>query len=442
MATLSIKFKYAFPLVKAGMVMKVREKGLTIKETESKESFEIMAWVHDLMPDKRTIVLRDPTGIKEFLVDPSVVKGLTRESLVKAKGYVHSGESIIKDIEVIIKAPPKLPIDVRNPPADDPERFSRYSYLVIRSPKYMKVLKIQQWILYGIRDFLISKGFIELLPPIISPCSDPGLRGAKKLRTKLYGKEYELMSSLIMFKQAAASALGKIFFVGRNVREEPPEHLSTGRHLCEFTQIDVELAFAKIDDAMRLCEDLLKYTIGFVWDKCRSELEELNPSLEIPRIPFKVLTYDEAFQILKEMGEKVVYGKEFPQDSETKLATSLGEPIWIIKYPIESRGFYYMPDQEDPGKNRDFNLILPKGYGEVIDGGEREYRYEKIVERIKLMGEDPDHYGWFLDLAKIGIAPSCGFGIGLERLTRYIAGLKYIWEAVPFPKVPGVAPTP
>jgi len=408
------------------------------------ERFEVIAWVHDIMPEKGVIVLRDPTGVREFFIKSRLLKkiSITRESLIEAKGIVEKGVPVIKELKIIIKAPPKLPIDIRNPPADNPQLFGKYSYLVIRCPKYMKVLRIQQWLLYGIREFLISRGFIELLPPMISSCSDPGLRGAKKLRTKLYGEEYELMSSLIMFKQAAASALGKIFFVGRNVREEPVENLHTGRHLCEFTQIDVEWAFASIYDVMRLCEELMVYSMKFVMSKCKEELQELNPELRVPKIPFKMFTYDEVVEMLRKRGEKVVYGKELPQESETKLAEYFDEPIWIIKYPTESRGFYYIRDPEDPTKNLDFNLILPKGYGEVIDGGEREYRYDKIVERIKMMGEDPRHYGWFLELAKIGIAPSCGFGIGLERLTRYVAGLKYIWEAVPFPKIPGVAPTP
>ncbi len=54
-------------------------------------------------------------------------------------------------------------------------------------------------------------------------------------------------------------------------------------------------------------------------------------------------------------------------------------------------------------------------------------------------GDEPSAYGWYLEMLREGVPPSAGFGIGVERLTRYVSGLENIWDAVPFPKVPGVA---
>jgi asparaginyl-tRNA synthetase len=53
-------------------------------------------------------------------------------------------------------------------------------------------------------------------------------------------------------------------------------------------------------------------------------------------------------------------------------------------------------------------------------------------------GEDPEKYGWYMDMLREGIAPTAGFGIGLERLTRYVCRLDSILEARPYPKVSGV----
>ncbi|RLE54882.1 MAG: aspartate--ammonia ligase [Thermoprotei archaeon] len=407
---------------------------------------ELLAWVHDLkfVGDRCILELRDSTGVASFIVPQvEVVRNLTRESLVYVKGFVEGDVLKVCELRTIVKAPPELPVDLKEVDPSDVRKFARYSYFIIRSPKYANVLKIQQWVLYYVRDFLIKSGFVELLPPIISPCSDPGLRGARKLKTKLYGYEYELMSSVIMFKQAAVASLEKIFFVARNVREEPLENMHTGRHLCEFTQVDVEWAYASMWDVMKLCEDLVVYTMEKVLETCRDVVMKFNPSLKVPKKPFKVLTYDEATDILRKLGIETPKGHELTQEGETKLSEYLGdEPFWIIKYPKTSRGFYYLEDPEKPGYNRDFNLILPCGFGEVVDGGEREYRYDKIVERLRQMGEDLERYSWFLELAKIGIPPSAGFGLGVERFTRYILGLRYVWEAVPFPKVPGIVPTP
>jgi asparaginyl-tRNA synthetase len=52
--------------------------------------------------------------------------------------------------------------------------------------------------------------------------------------------------------------------------------------------------------------------------------------------------------------------------------------------------------------------------------------------------EDPSKYGWYLTMLREGILPSAGFGVGLERLTRYVSGVSHIWECLPFPKVLGI----
>ena len=57
---------------------------------------------------------------------------------------------------------------------------------------------------------------------------------------------------------------------------------------------------------------------------------------------------------------------------------------------------------------------------------------------MRIRGDNPAEYKWYLEMLKDGIPLSAGFGIGVERLTRWICGLKNIWDAVPFPKVPGI----
>ncbi|UCH71121.1 MAG: hypothetical protein JSV29_03905, partial [Candidatus Bathyarchaeota archaeon] len=75
----------------------------------------------------------------------------------------------------------------------------------------------------------------------------------------------------------------------------------------------------------------------------------------------------------------------------------------------------------------------------AISGGEREHTFAGVLKRMKLTGENPEKYGWYLQMLKQGVPFSVGFGIGVERLTRWICGLETIWEAVPFPRVPGIA---
>ena len=92
---------------------------------------------------------------------------------------------------------------------------------------------------------------------------------------------------------------------------------------------------------------------------------------------------------------------------------------------------------------RDFDMLYPEGFGEAISGAEREFEPEKVIERIREGGEDPAKYGWFLEMLREEYpVQTAGFGIGIERLTRFICGLRALWEARPYPKLAGIGPTP
>jgi asparaginyl-tRNA synthetase len=264
------------------------------------------------------------------------------------------------------------------------------------------ILKVQDQILTSLREYLRKEGFIEILAPIIGPATDPGIRGAKQASIQYYDVPFKIMSSMILYKQMAVSSLGKIFALSPNIRLEPLESAKTARHLAEFRQIDLEMAYASYEDAMSLAERLLSSVVKDVREKCGEELERLGRELKA-------------------------------------LSAMHQEPFFIYDYPLMARGFYDREDPNRPGILRDFDMLYPEGFGEAISGGEREHTYEGVLKRMKLTGEDPRKYGWYLQMLKEGISFSVGFGIGVERLTRWICGLKTIWEAVPFPKVPGIA---
>ncbi|MCD6323560.1 MAG: aspartate--ammonia ligase [Desulfurococcales archaeon] len=405
----------------------------------------IVGWVEKLDRRSSTLLIRERGVLRKVKLskDAEVRGDLTdggREVLVKVLAAGENGSLTARYVEVLHTSG-KVDEGSLNP--SDPERFARASWRALKLPKYQKVVAVQHALLKYFREFLDSEGFTELLPPMISTASDPGLRGASKLRTKLYGVEYELTSSTIMFKQVAATSLGKIYFVARNVREEPPEHIVTGRHLVEFTQLDIEWAGATMEDVMDLAERMIEYACRRIVRNYGQIVKEFRRGgFSCWDLPLRRVPYTEALEIARSLGTYVEEGKELSQEAEEAVSLAIGRPFWVTHYPAGSRSFYYLPDASDPSRNKDFNLILPQGYGEVIDGGEREYRYERIVERLKALGEDLTKYRWFLEAVKEGIAPSAGFGLGIERFTRYLLGLKYVWEAVPFPKPPGVTHTP
>jgi asparaginyl-tRNA synthetase len=311
-------------------------------------------------------------------------------------------------------------------------------YRDIKRPEMRAVMRVQDEILSALRDHLRGIGFIEILAPIIGPATDPGIRGASQVSFDYYDTQFKVMSSMILYKQMAVNSFDRIFALSPNIRLEPDETIETGRHLAEFRQLDLEVARASYFDVMEIGEGMVTYVVKRVKANCLDELDVLGRELKTPKLPFKKITCRDAVELLREKGFEVKQGEEISWNAEAELSRSFGDFFWLIDYPKTARGFYDREDEECPGILRDFDLFYPEGYGEAVSGGEREYKYERVVARMLSTGEVPETYGWYLEMLREGTTPSAGFGIGVERFTRYVCGREYIWESVPFPKVPGV----
>jgi asparaginyl-tRNA synthetase len=259
---------------------------------------------------------------------------------------------------------------------------------------------------------------------ILSPITDPLNHPTAPATIQCYGKEYSITQSMIFHKQLALRTLDKIFIFSPNVRLEPQKKNQTGRHLFEFTQLDVEIKNAKREDIIRLSETLLVSTLKSIKMNCKNELRLLGRTISIPKTPFKKIKYSEAYE---------QYGDEF----EMMISESHHEPVWIIDIPLQQREFYDKEDPSNPGYLRDMDLIYPESYGEALSGGEREYEYKRITQRILRKGQTLSKFKNYLELAKGNLPSSAGFGIGIERLTRYMCGLQRIEETSLFPKIPG-----
>lgn len=294
----------------------------------------------------------------------------------------------------------------------------------------LAILKIQTEILRSMVERLIDKGYCWILPVILSKTTDPlwpdpDFSIEKRVEVDIYGERVVAMQSMIIHKRVLVS-LGpeKIFILSPNIRIERRDRASTGRHLYEFTQLEIEAAYAKMEDIFRIFEELIVGAMKRVKDELAPELELLGRDLRIPSTPFKVYRRSE-------LEEK--YGRSWP----VEVARNVREPVWVRDIPRE---FY---DYEDPksGEWRNYDLILPEGFGEVISGAEREYEYEKILMKLEKDGIDKSRYRILLDLAKKRLLkPSAGGGLGVERFVAYVAGVSHVAEVQPFPRIPGIVP--
>lgn len=313
----------------------------------------------------------------------------------------------------------------------------------LTSPATRAVLRVQHRVLDAVREHLGGEGFTEMLPPVIGPVTDPGARGAKQVDVDYYGHRYKLMTSAILYKQASLTAFDRIFCIAPNVRLEPLETSSTSRHLAEFHQIDVEVAGASRDDATRVAENLVVHVVGRVVERCAAELEVLgrDPDAFVDLLSgraFERRTHAAAVADLHETGHAQNPDAEIDWAGEALLSAKASRPFFLTDYPKGSRGFYDRENPAAPGRLLNFDLLAPEGYGELCSGSEREHEYAAIVARMRETGENPAKYSWYLKMVREGVPSSAGFGIGLERLVRYLCGVDAVWRASAFPKIPGV----
>ncbi|MEU1107019.1 asparagine synthetase A [Streptomyces tibetensis] len=312
----------------------------------------------------------------------------------------------------------------------------------LTSPATQAVLRVQSRILSAARAFLSEHGFTELLPPLIGPVTDPGIRGSKQVDVDFYGHKYKLMTSAILYKQASLLGFDKIFYIAPNVRLEPLETAVTHRHLAEFHQIDVEIRDVGRDDAMRVAQQLVAYVVGEVVRDMPVELEALGRDPEsfrkVVEGHFGRITHREATDELVGLGHPQDPAAEIDWRGEEILSARADNARFIVDYPKGSRGFYDREHPDRPGVLNNFDLIAPEGFGELASGGQRESDYATLITRMRETGENPSKYGWYLDIAREGLPASAGFGIGLERFTRYVTGVDAVWKASAYPKLPGV----
>ncbi|RSN34490.1 asparagine ligase [Amycolatopsis sp. WAC 01416] len=313
----------------------------------------------------------------------------------------------------------------------------------LTSPVTQAALRIQNSITAGTREYLGMNGFVELQPPLIGPVTDPGCRGAKQVDVDYYGHKYKMMTSVILYKQASLLAFDKIFYVAPNVRLEPLETSTTGRHLVEFTQIDVEVARASREEVLDVAQGLLRHVVTYTLRESKVDLATLGRDqaafTALLEEDFERMTHREAVSRLQGLRHGQSADAEIDWQGERIISEQTNRPFFIVDYPKGSRGFTDGESSTEPGVLRNFDLIASDGFGELCSGGERTHEYRRLIERMRETGENPAKYAWYLDLAREGLPPSAGFGMGLERVTRYIAGLDAVWQANAYPKLPGIA---
>ena len=398
-------------------------------------------WVEDLrkMGKMTFLTLRDVTGIIQIILTDDVMKSIediTRQSVVRVTGKIQDTkardfECEIKadGIDVLTKAVHPLPIDPIGRLESHIDNRLNSRALDMRNQKTASIFKVRHHVLASLRKTLLEKKFIEITTPKIIGSASEG--GANLFSLDYFGKQAYLAQSPQLYKEQMTIGLERVFEIASFYRAEKSH---TGRHLSEFTSVDIEAAFMDYTDVMNVLEDLVLNTFKYVSENCKEEQKILGNEITIPNNPFKKITYSEALEELNRKDVKLEFGDDL-LDSHLRI---IGENhpgfYFITDWPIKLKPFYIMEKEDTPEISESFDLQF--GYLELSSGGSRLHNPEKIKARLSEQDLDPATFSEHLQTFDWGMPPHAGWGLGLERLLTVILGIDNVREVILYPRDP------
>ena len=398
-------------------------------------------WVVDLrkLGKMAFLTVRDVTGMCQVIVkgdSMTLLEGLNRQSVVRISGKVQASKAKDFDFEVsaieiqiLAKAEYPLPIDPIGRLESDIDNRLNSRALDMRNQKTASIFKLRSQVLTSIRETLINKKFIEINTPKIIGSASEG--GADLFGLDYFGKQAYLAQSPQLYKEQMTIGLERVFEISSFYRAEKSH---TGRHLSEFTSVDIEAAMMDYTDVMDVLESIVVEVFKKTSENSKTEQQEIGNEIKVPNSPFEKISYTKALDELGEIDIKIEFGEDL-QDSHLR---SLGEKhpgfFFLTDWPMKLKPFYIHEKDDDPTLSRSFDLQY--GYLELSSGGRRLHDPEQLKTRLKEQKLDPASFEEHLKTFGWGMPPHSGWGMGLDRLMTVLIGIDNVREVVLYPRDP------
>ena len=399
-------------------------------------------WVEDLRKlGKMTfLTVRDVTGLTQVIVkDDNVskeVEGLTRQSVIRIEGTVQETkardfecEVKAEKIDVLANAVHPLPIDPIGRLESNIDNRLNARALDMRNQRTASIFKIRHHVLVSLRKTFTEKKFIEITTPKLIGSASEG--GANLFSLPYFDKQAYLAQSPQLYKEQMTIGLERVYEIASFYRAEKSH---TGRHLSEFTSIDIEAAFMDYTDVMDVLESLVVDVYKYTAENCKKEQETLGIEIKAPSVPFERITYSQVLEELKAEGEDLKFGDDL-LDSHLRIVGKKHPGFFFLTdWPMKLKPFYIREKDDNPDISRSFDLQF--GFLELSSGGTRLHNPEKIKERLKEQGLDPTQFENHLQAFDWGMPPHAGWGMGLERLLTTLMGIDNVREVILYPRDP------
>jgi asparaginyl-tRNA synthetase len=411
------------------------------------QEVQVEGWLHNKRSSGklRFLIVRDGSGYAQAVVSKKAVSPEAwtavdeagQETSLRLRGRVKADERAPGGYEIDVSDYQNVCLTHDYPitPKDHGTAFlMEHRHLWLRSQRQHAIQRIRHTVIKAIRDVLDGMGFILVDTPIFTPAACEGT-------TTLFGVEYfdegtaYLTQSGQLYNEATAAAHGKVYCFGPTFRAEKSK---TRRHLTEFWMVEPEIAWAHLDGAMKVAEELICGVVAAVLETRGSDLATLERDvsrLENVKAPFPWLHYDDAIELIKGKGSETPWGSDFGGTDETMIAEAYDRPVVVHRFPTQVKAFYMEPDPERPELSLSADILAPEGYGEIVGGGERISSADLLLQRLKEHDLPEEAFRWYLDLRRYGSVPHAGFGMGIERLVTWICGIEHLRETIAFPRM-------
>ena len=394
--------------------------------------------------------------ISKFRVGVSVcVKGIVKATPeMKQPLELHA-----LSVEMLGDCPENYPIQ---PKRHTREFLREVAHLRPRTNLFSAIFRIRSVAAHAIHTYFQERGYIYVHTPLITCADCEGSDQMFKISTlkfndlpldenknvdyskDLFGKQAFITGSGQLHGETYAMAFGDIYTFGPTFRTE---NSNTKTHANEFWMIEPEMAFCDINGLMDIEEEMLKYVIKFVCDKCPEEIDFCDKFVEkglkdkingLLTSNFTRITHHDVIDILKKANVKwefePSYEDDIAKEHERYITEYFNGPVFITDWPKDIKA-YYMKVNPDNKTVAAVDLVVPQA-GELMGGSQREENLDKLLERMKEMGVEQEGINWYLDTRRYGGCIHSGFGMGFERLVMYLTGIDNIRDAIPYPRTP------